>query len=155
MTELKSDLPAVLQEPLHPGVGLLLESRIPARLAWVSNGEPRVLPIWSTWTGSVLAMTTFAGSKKLDDIKEGAPLAVTIDTENFPYQSLKIRGTAVLRTTNGLAEEYLSAATRILGPEMARRWQTFLGSPDQVVISLQPSWARFSDMATTSPFMEV
>ena len=97
-------------------------------------------------------MSTFAGAAKLDTIVEGSALAVTIDTEDFPYRSLKIRGTAELRPTTGLADEYITAAERTLGPEMSRRWQEFLGNPDQVVIGLRPNWARFSDMAD-SPFL--
>ena len=145
-------LPETLRSPVAPGVGLLLGSRIPARLAWVADGEPYVVPIWFSWTGCVLAMVTFAGAAKLDAIVEGSTLAVTIDTEDFPYRSLKIRGTAELRPTQGLADEYLAAAERNLGPEMASRWQEFLGGPDQVVIALRPTWARFSDMAD-SPFL--
>lgn len=114
-----------------------------------------MLPIWFTWTGTVLAMATFAGATKLDDIGDGTPLAVTIDTAEFPYRSLKLRGTAELRPTKGLAPEYLVAAVRTLGPEMARRWQTFLGDADQVVIALRPHWARYSDMAADSPFLEL
>ncbi len=152
MSNTRSPLPAALRPPLSPGVGLLLESKIPARLAWVAQGAPNVLPIWFTWTGSVLAMSTFAGAAKLDTIVEGSALAVTIDTEDFPYRSLKIRGTAELRPTTGLADEYITAAERTLGPEMSRRWQEFLGNPDQVVIGLRPNWARFSDMAD-SPFL--
>ncbi len=152
MNDATHDLPKVLRAPLQPGVGLLLESRIPARLAWVDDGAPHVVPIWFAWTGSHLAMTSFAGAAKLDAIVEGAPLAVTIDTEDFPYRSLKIRGTAELRPTEGLADEYVAAADRNLGPEMSRRWQAFLGNPDQVVIGLRPTWAGFSDMAG-SPFV--
>lgn len=88
-----SDLPNVLRSPLSPNVELLLDSAIPARLAWVDGkGHPRVVPIWFHWTGEQLAVATFAGARKLDEITSGTVVAVTIDSQTFPYRGLKIRG---------------------------------------------------------------
>ena len=150
-----SELPPDLCAPLSPTVGLLLESRIPARLAWVAADQtPRVVPIWFWWDQEHLTMSTFAGATKLRDILDGTVVAVTIDTDTFPYRSLKLRGPVTRRSVSGIAEEYEHAAERYLGADMASQWLEFLGDPDQVVLSLRPTWARVSDMAADSPFFE-
>ncbi len=149
-----SALPSVLQTPLSPTVGLLLESRIPARIAWVAQDHtPRVLPIWFVWTGTELVVVTFEGAKKLHDLPDGTVVAVTIDTDDFPYRSLKLRGTITAQQTSGIADRYKQAAVRYLGEDMAQKWLRFLGNPDQVVLVIRPTWAVVADMATDSPFM--
>ncbi len=150
---MSSDLPAILNAPLSPTVGLLLESRIPARLAWVTqDGTPRVVPIWFIWSDDRLVITTFKRAKKLRDLVEGVVVAVTIDTDEFPYRSLKLRGPVTVRPTEGIADEYRKAAKRYVGDQMADKWLAFLDNPDQVVLSIAPTWAVVSDMATDSPF---
>ena len=98
-------------------------------------------------------MSTFAGAKKLDHIADGSIVAVTIDTDDFPYQSLKLRGPVTVRSVEGLAPEYKAAATRYLGDAMAKRWLEFLGGAEQVALAMRPTWAVVADMATDSPFM--
>lgn len=149
----EKSLPALLQPPLDPMVAELLHSTIPARIAWVApDGSPRVVPIWFLWTGSALAMTTFARSVKLGHLSNGDRLAVTIDTDIFPYRSLKLRGTVTLRPVQGLADEYRQAAARYLGADLSDEWLTFLGDPAQTVIIFQPTAASASDMERDSPF---
>lgn len=148
-------LPRVLQSPVSHNVALLLESRIPARLAWVGgDGEPRVAPIWFSWTGEELVMSTFSGSRKTADLVDGTIVSVSIDTEAFPYRNLSVRGPIVVSQTEGLTQHYQDAAVRYLGPVTARRWLDFVGSPDQVLIAMRPRTAVVSDMATESPFFD-
>lgn len=146
-------LPEALSSPMERGVRLLLDSRIPVRLAWVApDGAPRVAPLWHHWDGESLAMATFAGAKKLAGIADGDVLAAVIDTEQFPYRSLTLRGPVELTSTDGLADEYRKAAARFVGPVGGVQWCEFLGDPDQVVIRLHPTFAQYSDMAS-SPFI--
>ncbi len=148
-----SPLPAVLTPPLSPSVGLLLDSRIPARMAWVSgDGDPRVVPIWFDWNGEELLVATFAGARKLTDLADGSVVAVTIDTDTFPYRSLKLRGPVRIESARGLADCYRRAAVRYLGQDMGERWLDFLAGADQVVLRLRPTWAVAADMAVDSPF---
>jgi nitroimidazol reductase NimA-like FMN-containing flavoprotein (pyridoxamine 5'-phosphate oxidase superfamily) len=43
----------------HPAAQELLQSKIPARLAYVwTDGTPRVVPIWFHWSGNELVMET-------------------------------------------------------------------------------------------------
>ncbi|MEM8747552.1 MAG: pyridoxamine 5'-phosphate oxidase family protein [Actinomycetota bacterium] len=146
-------LPEALTDPMARGVRLLLDSRIPVRLAWTAHdASPRVAPLWHHWDGETLAMATFAGAKKLRGIADGDVLAATIDTEQFPYRSLTVRGPVTLEPTDGLADEYRQAAARFVGPVAGAQWCAFLGEPDQVVIRLRPTFAQYSDMAS-SPFV--
>lgn len=143
-----SDLPEVLQRPLSPNVELLLDARIPARLAWVApNGNPRVVPIWFHWTGQHLALATFSGAQKLKEIAADSVVAVTIDSQSFPYRGLKIRGTVDVVANEGLAPEYRMAAERYLGPTVAERWCASLAHLDQSTILITPTWAGASDMS--------
>lgn len=144
-----SPLPLVLTAPLSPNVALLLGSRIPARLAWSGNGGlPRVVPIWFHWAGERLVMATFAGSRKLAEIVDGSVVAVTIDTDTFPYRHLKMRGPVTLEPVDGLADDYRIAAERYLGSELAESWCNNLAGAEQVVIGLRPTWAVESDMSS-------
>ena len=146
-------LPEALRAPLSTNVALLLESRIPARIAWVAaDGTPRVAPIWFAWTGTELVMSTFAGSRKTADLRDGTIVAATIDTDDFPYRSISIRGPITLQSSAGLSADYTSAADRYLGAHLAERWLDFVGSPDQVVMALQPTMAVASDLGAQSGF---
>jgi hypothetical protein len=134
-------------------VALLLESRIPARMAWVGpRGTPRVVPIWFHWTGAELVMTTFAGCHKLAELASGQTVAVTIDVDSFPYRGLRMGGAVELIEVEGLSQEYRAAAARYLGPTPGREWCASLEGRDQVAIRLAPSWATVSDMSR-SPFL--
>lgn len=149
-----SSLPKVLQEPLDPNVRLLLDSRIPARASWLGPGPtPRVVPIWFHWTGTELILATFAGSQKLRELANGDVMAVTIDTDSFPYRALKLRGTVTLEPGDGLAAAYRSAAVRYLGTDTGTRWCESLSGADQVAICITPTWASASDMSSAS-FMQ-
>ena len=149
----RSPLPSALRAPIANSVALLLESRIPARLAWVGgDGEPRIAPIWFSWTGEDIVMSTFAGSRKTADLVDGTIVSVSIDTEAFPYRNLSMRGPIVVSPSDGLTQHYRDAATRYLGAETGERWLDFLGSPDQVLMTMRPEMAVTSDMATESPF---
>ncbi len=147
-------LPSVLQSPLSPNVELLLDSAIPARMAWVDgDGHPRVVPIWFHWTGEKLAVATFKGAQKLDQIAAGQVVAVTIDSQTFPYRGLKIRGPVELVENDGLSPEYREAAVRYLGPNVADRWCESLAHLDQVTLLITPKWASASDMSD-APFLK-
>jgi hypothetical protein len=143
-------LPAVLEQPVPTAVASLLESRVPARLAWVSAiGRPVVCPIWFRWTGRELEVVTFEGAAKLRDLSDGDEVAVTIDTDEFPYRSLTLRGSIRLDAVIGLADSYAIMAQRYLGATAAARWLAHLDGRNQTVIAVRPEWAKFSDLAAS------
>jgi hypothetical protein len=140
-------LPSALREPLSRNVQLLLQSRVPARLAWNdAAGKPRVAPLWFRWTGSTLELSTFAESRKLDELHNGDVVALTIDTEDFPYRSLRIRGPVTIEPVQGLTSSYRKAARRYLGHGPARDWCDRLGEADQALLTIRPVEATASEM---------
>lgn len=146
-------LPEALRPPRSRNVALLLESRIPARVGWVApDGGPRVIAIWFVWDGEQLALSAFAGSRKLDELVAGTRVSVTIDTDTFPYRSLRLGGPISLDPVAGLAPEYRQAAARYLGEVAGSAWCESLDGRDQVVIRLRPTWASAHDMSS-SPFL--
>jgi len=143
MTPAPGDL-AVLDSPLGRE---LLSSTIPARVAYVTgSGEPRVVPLWFHWNGVELVVSTFAGSPKLGHLRTGDRLAVSIDTEVFPYAALQLRGRVTVTPFDGVVPEYLMAARRYLGAD----GETFVNNiqpvPRMTRIALRPEWARAMDM---------
>src|SRR5579862_6652368 len=96
----------------------LLQAPIPARLAFVwPDGTPRIVPSWFHWTGEEIVMVTYlAGpaigiwhpAARIAVLRAGPRVAVTIDTETAPPQSLSLRGTARVTDVDGVADEYAS-----------------------------------------------
>ena len=104
----------------------LLQAPIPARMAFVwTDGTPRIVPSWFHWTGEEIVMVTYlAGpatgirhpAARIAVLRTSPRVAVTIDTESSPPQSLSVRGTAGKVTeVEGVAPEYAAAARRYLG----------------------------------------
>src|SRR5882672_11063855 len=83
----------------HPTCRELLESKIPARLAYVwTDGTPRVIPIWFHWTGRELVMATPPKAPKLKALAKNPKVSLTIDDNTFPHKVLLVRGTARLQS---------------------------------------------------------
>lgn len=127
----------------------LLNSRIPARLAFLGlDGAPRVLPIWSHWDGAELVVGTLAGSAKLAAITDGSVVAVTIDSERYPYQGLQLRGPVSVTSWPGLVPEYVLAVRRYLGEVESEPFLARLEGKAMVRIALQVRQAHLLDMRT-------
>src|ERR1035437_3038782 len=85
----------------HPASRELLESRIPARLAYIAtDGTPRVIPIWFHWNGTEFVMGTPPKAPKLKALAKNPRVALTIDDNSFPHKVLLGRGTG----TDGLVD---------------------------------------------------
>ena len=107
----------------------LLGSSIPARLAYVATDRtPRVVPTWFEWNGTEVVMATYVAgpdvgirhpAARIAALRSNPVVALTIDTEDFPSQSLTIRGRAVIDEVDGLAPEYVASAHRYLGESAA------------------------------------
>jgi hypothetical protein len=71
----------------HPISQELLQSKIPARLAYIgTDGTPRVVPIWFQWNGQDLVMGTPPPAPKLRALAKNPKVALTIDGTAFPPQ---------------------------------------------------------------------
>lgn len=131
----------------------LLNSRIPARLAYVwPDGTPRVTPVWSHWNGSEIILGTVPGSPKLKALAQNPMVALTIDTETFPAKVLMIRGAASVELVDELPE-YAAMATRYLGEEGGMAWMTQVGGlfSQMARIVVQPEWVGILDFETRLP----
>jgi len=138
----------------HAAAKELLQSKIPARLAYIgTDGTPRVVPIWFHWTGKKFVMGTPPKAPKLKALGKNPKVALTIDDNNFPHKVLLVRGTATLETVAGVVPEYAAAAERYFGSVQGKAWVEQLGSKStqMVRISIKPEWVGLLDFQTRFP----
>jgi hypothetical protein len=140
----------------------LLHSTIPARFAYVAtDGTPRVVPTWFEWTGEDVVMATYlagpaAGIRhpaaRIAALRGNPTVALTIDTESSPPQSLAIRGQARIDEIDGLAPEYVAAAHRYLG-DGAGAMLAGMDRPGtvQARIAVRPTWVGLLDFVERLP----
>jgi len=138
----------------HPASQELLQSKIPARLAYVwTDGTPRVVPIWFHWNGREIVMATPPKAPKLKALAKNPKVSLTIDDNTFPHKVLLVRGTARLESVAGIVPEYAAAADRYFGPEQGRAWVQNLRSmiSSMVRITITPEWVGLLDFQTRFP----
>ena len=131
----------------------LLTSAVPARLAYSwKDGTPRVVPIWFHWNGEQVVFGTPPRAPKLHALDDGATVAVTIDSNEWPYHVLSIRGTASVERVDGVVPEYALAAKRYFGEEQGKAWvEQFPPDMQMWRIAVTPTWANVLDFETRFP----
>ena len=141
---------ACLADPLAQS---LLTSTIPARLAYTwTDGTPRVVPIWFDWNGTQIVFGSPPRAPKLRALTNGAPVAVTIDSNEWPYHVLSIRGTAQIEDVEGVTREYAAATRRYFGDELGQAWvDQFPAGYRMWRIAVTPTWANVLDFETRFP----
>lgn len=138
----------------HPAARALLQSTIPARLAYVwTDGSPRVVPIWYHWNGSEFVVATPPKAPKLKALAKNPKVALTIDDNDFPHKVLLVRGTARMQTVEGIVPEYAMAADRYFGPEQGKAWVKQMSSmiSSMVRITITPEWVGLLDFQQRFP----
>jgi hypothetical protein len=106
-----------------PAAKRLLQSTEVAHLAYNwSDGTPRCTPIWFSWNGTDLVMSSPSMSPKTKTIDAGTPVAVTIDSADWPYSALMLRGRVQVTEVSGIAADYREAAHRYFGDEQGDAW---------------------------------
>ena len=138
----------------HPASQELLNSKIPARLAYVwTDGTPRVVPIWFHWNGREIVMATPPKAPKLKALARNPKVSLTIDENGFPPKVLLIRGDARLEPLDGIVPEYATAAERYFGAEQGQAWVKNLRTmiTSMVRITITPQWAGLLDFQTRFP----
>ncbi|HEY6766782.1 MAG TPA: pyridoxamine 5'-phosphate oxidase family protein [Candidatus Sulfotelmatobacter sp.] len=138
----------------HPTSKHLLQSNIPARLAYVwTDGTPRVIPIWFHWNEREFVLGTPSKAPKLKALAKNPKVALTIDDNMFPNKVLLVRGTARLQPVNGIVSEYALAARRYFGEQQGKAWVAQLASliTDMVRITITPEWVGLLDFQTRFP----
>ena len=144
----------------------LLAAPIPARMAFIApDGTPRIVPSWFHWTGAELVMLTYIAGPRIGirhpaarvaALRARPDVAVSIDTETFPPQSLTLRGRVEITEVNGLAPEYAAAARRYLGEQAAAGMLASMDQPGtvQARIALRPAWVGLLDFVTRMPSVQ-
>ncbi len=137
-----------------PVAQTLLRSTNPARLAYVwRDGTPRVVPIWFQWTGQEIVIGTPSKAPKVKVLRNNSPVALTIDSNNWPYKVLEIRGKIQVQTVQGVVPEYAAAAERYFGVEQGQGWiaQARQLFPEMVRIAVRPEWVAVIDFEKRFP----
>jgi hypothetical protein len=138
----------------HPASQELLNSKIPARLAYIAtDGTPRVVPIWFHWNGHDFIMASPPKAPKLKALARNPKVSLTIDDNTFPHKVLLVRGTARLESLNGIVPEYATAAERYFGPDQGKAWVKNLGTmiSSMVRVTITPEWVGLLDFQTRFP----
>jgi hypothetical protein len=146
-----SDTLELLQDPVAQE---LLASNIPARLAYIwTDGTPRVIPIWFQWDGQHVVLGTPPTAPKLKALKQNPKVALTIDSIEPPYKVLMVRGTAFVKTVDGVASEYAEAADRYFGPVEGPKWVGQVGQMFDTMarIAIEPEWVGILDFEQRFP----
>ena len=138
----------------HPAAQELLQSKIPARLAYIAgDGTPRVVPIWFHWNGSQIVMASPPKAPKLKSLARNPKVSLTIDENGFPPKVLMIRGTARLESVEGIVPEYEACAARYFDAQLAQGWLKQLRTKvsSMVRITITPEWVGLLDFKTRFP----
>ena len=131
----------------------LLASAQPAHLGYQwPDGTPRVVPIWFQWNGDEVVMGTPPAAPKVKALRDGDPVAVTIDSSDWPYQVLYVRGNAAITTRTGVVAEYALAAVKYLGVEQGAAWVAqFPPDVRMTRIAVRPDWVGVLDFRNRFP----
>lgn len=149
----QSEVTALLNDPVAQE---LLHAPIPARLAYLGkDGTPRVIPIGFFWTGEEIVVSVSNLSPNHDAFNN-VKVAVTIDTNTYPFKVLKIHGTARTTIMESVPIEYVKAGEQLLGPEGARMFMQTLepmlpNIKHWVKVSIKPEWVSVLDFQTRFP----
>jgi nitroimidazol reductase NimA-like FMN-containing flavoprotein (pyridoxamine 5'-phosphate oxidase superfamily) len=132
----------------------LLQAPVPARLAYTwKDGTPRVVPIWFHWNGEEIVLGSLSKAPKVMILPDHSQVALTIDSNQWPYRALLIGGIARVEIVQGVSPEYAECAERYFGEEQGRAWveQVLAMSTHMARISVRPTWVGLLDFETRFP----
>jgi PPOX class probable F420-dependent enzyme len=97
---------------------LLQQKKAFAHLATIMpDGSPQVTPVWFDYTDGAIRVNTAKGRVKARNLKEGAPVALSIMDPDNPYRYIQIRG-RVRRVLEIGADQHIdSLAKKYLGKD--------------------------------------
>ncbi len=135
----------------------LLRAKVPAHLAYVwPDGTPRVVPIGFHWTGAEVVLGTPPDAPKMRALRQNPMVALTIDTDTFPYKVLLLRGTATVDVVAGVVPEYALMCRHNLGEEAGRAWleqiEAMLPAMGGMArVAVRPEWVGIIDFEQRFP----
>jgi hypothetical protein len=142
---------ALLNDPVAQR---LLQSKIPARFAYTwRDGTPRVVPIGFHWNGTEIVLGTPPDAPKMKVLRDGAKVALTIDSDAMPHKVLLIRGTVRIDTVDGVPPEYAAWCRRLMGEEQGQVFVTQIAPlvPRWSRIFIKPEWVGVMDFEVRFP----
>lgn len=142
---------ALLDDPVAQQ---LLQSPAPARFAYIwPDGTPRVVPIGFHWNGTEIVLGSPSNAPKVKVLRDGAKVALTIDSDRMPYKVLQIRGTVRTDIVDGIAPEYAAMCKRTFGEAEGTAWLENLRPliPSMARIFIKPEWVGILDFETRFP----
>ena len=89
-----------------------------ANLATVMpDGTPQVTPVWFDYQNGTIRVNTAKGRVKARNMKEGAPVALSIVDPDNPYRYVQVRGVVRRATTQGADSHIDVLAKKYLGKD--------------------------------------
>jgi hypothetical protein len=90
---------------------------------------------------------------KIRALEVNPNVALTVDSTDFPPLILSVRGVATIAYDQGLPEEYVEAARRIVGEELMPQWEENVRSENRnmALVRIRPTWLKIADFVTRFP----
>ena len=127
-----------MARPLPPEVEEFVRRANVAALATVRpDGRPHVTPVWYDFDGQEFTVSSFRGTQKLTNVSHKGFASLCIYTQELPYRSVIVQGTArVGSPIDSVWRERV--ASRYLGDAAGRRYVHDTADWDVVAIHIRP-----------------
>jgi len=142
---------ALLQDPLAQE---LLQAKVPARLAYNgADGTSHVISIGFHWNGQEVVVCTTPDSPKMQALRNGVKVALSIDITDSATRALLIRGSIRINEVWGMAPEYAAMTRRVMGERQGQDWLDHMKGrwPRTARILIRPEWVGLLDLDAHSP----
>lgn len=118
------------------------EPRI-GRLATVTfDGDPHVVPVWFRTAYDRTLVHTMGSMKKARNLRHHGRFALTVDTNDWPYKGVTLRGSATVADSDQIPYESLIEDVRVayLGEETGRPLGRYMADlpGEHVILVLDP-----------------
>ena len=109
--------------------------------------------MWFHWTGNEIVLGTPPTAAKLKVLQNNSPVALTIDSNDWPHKILQIRGKTQIQTVQGIVPEYAAAAERYFGAEQGKAWVARFREmfSEMARIAIRPEWVGVIDFERRFP----
>ena len=132
----------------------LLFSDIPARLSYIGlDGDPRVVPVGFWWNGEAIVIATVVRSAKVAALRKHPRVALAVDRTGMPPRTLLVRGAATVEIVDGVPDEYVAGARKVVPAEAMPSWEAGVRAlyEEMAVITVTPDHVVLHDFETTIP----
>jgi hypothetical protein len=97
---------------------LLTQKTAFAHIATVQpDGSPQVTPVWFDYTNGKLRVNVAKGRVKIRNMKQGAPVAMSIMDPDNAYRYVQVRGTVTHVTEDGARAHIDTLSRKYLGKD--------------------------------------